>query len=423
MKYIYALRLLLVSMPMLIQSAHATDGYFMHGNGGKAKGMAGVAIAFPQDAMSVVANPAAASAVGHNLDIGLDLFVPRRSAEILGNAFGSDEVYSGNGTSAFILPEFGYVRPLSDQFAFAFTVNANGGINTNYKVNPFGRFGATGPASMDLKQAFITPTLSMKVAPKHSVGVSIIGLAQVFKVKGITPFSGASSNPVKVTDNGAAWSTGAGMRVGWLGQITDHLKLGAFYQSKVWATKFDSYAGLFAGQGSFDVPASWGGGVSYEIQDGFSIAFDVKRIEYSGVPSVGTPLTPLFSGVPFGADNGPGFGWRDITVFKSGISYALNESLTLRAGYGRSGQPIPRSQTFLNTVAPGVVQDHFTVGGTWGLRSNMDISTHVLYAPKVTVRGQGSIPPGLPSQGGFGGGEVNLSLAEFSGGVSFTYHY
>jgi long-chain fatty acid transport protein len=409
---------LLLSFALMLAAvpAHATDGYFLHGSGAKAKGMAGAGVAYPQDALAIASNPAAATEVGHRLDIGVDLFVPDRSVAIRGNAFGPDATYSGNGANPFVLPEFGYVRALSDTVAVGLAIYGNGGMNTEYKTNPFGRFGATGAAGIDLKQIFITPTLAYRIAGGHSIGISVLGLVQGFQAKGIAPFAAASSDPANFTDRGTSWSFGAGVRVGWLGHLTDRLTAGAFYQSKVWASDFNEYAGLFSDRGGFDVPASWGGGLAYRLTDSLDIAADVKRIEYSGVASVGTSLAPLFAGVPFGATDGPGFGWRDITVFKVGVAYDASKALTLRTGYGRSGQPVPTSQTFLNTLAPGVVQDHFTVGATWTAPSGVEVTAHALYAPRTTVQGEGSIPPGLPP--GFGGGETDISLGEFSTGIS-----
>lgn len=69
-------------------AALATDGYFLNGMGAKAKGAGGVAIAMPQDAVAIAANPAAATALGHRLDIGVEIFVPRQGAEISGNGAG-----------------------------------------------------------------------------------------------------------------------------------------------------------------------------------------------------------------------------------------------------------------------------------------------------------------------------------------------
>ncbi len=68
--------------------AQATDGYFLNGIGAKAKGSAGVAIAQPQDALSIAANPAAATEVGGRLDVGVEFFIPNRGATISGNGGG-----------------------------------------------------------------------------------------------------------------------------------------------------------------------------------------------------------------------------------------------------------------------------------------------------------------------------------------------
>ncbi|HZV09198.1 MAG TPA: outer membrane protein transport protein, partial [Novosphingobium sp.] len=286
--------------------AHATDGYFLNGVGAKAEGEAGVAIALPQDALAIAANPAAATEVGHRLDIGAQIFVPDRSATISGNGAGLNGRYGGNGANPFLLPDIGYVRPLGERLAIGIAIYGNGGMNTTYKANPFASFGASGPAGVDLKQIFITPTLAARVLPGQSLGISPIIVVQSFKASGLQPFSAYSEDPAHFTNLGESWSTGAGVRVGWQGHFGPALTLGAFYESKVRASHFGKYAGLFAGQGRFDVPAAWGAGIAVKANARLTLAADVKRIEYAGVGAVGNGLGALFLGVPFGASGGPG---------------------------------------------------------------------------------------------------------------------
>lgn len=397
------------------QAAFATDGYFLSGMGAKAKGAGGVAIAMAEDSVAIAANPASAIDLGHRLDTGFEVFVPKRGATITGNGAGLDGNWSGNGANPFVLPEIGYVRPLGENLAAGLVITGNGGMNTRYKANPFASFGATGAAGVDLRQIFITPTLAARVADGHSIGISPIILVQSFEMSGIQPFTAASAAPAKMTNKGEDWSTGAGVRVGYLGHFGDAVSVGAFYQTKIWAERFEKYAGLFAQRGGFDVPASWGAGVSVKAGKRLVLGADYKRIEYSDVQSVGNPLAPLFTGTPFGSNRGPGFGWRDIDVVKFGAVYKATDNLTLRLGYGRSDNPVPRSQTFLNILAPGVVTDHFTAGATAKLGGNLELTSYVMRAPRKTVRGSDSIP--MP----YGGGEADIRLAETAVGFSVGF--
>ncbi len=61
-----------ISAAFAAPTAFATNGYFQHGYGLKAKGMAGVGIALPQDALAAATNPAGMVAVGSRIDFGVD---------------------------------------------------------------------------------------------------------------------------------------------------------------------------------------------------------------------------------------------------------------------------------------------------------------------------------------------------------------
>ena len=181
-------------------------------------------------------------------------------------------------------------------------------------------------------------------------------------------------------------------------------------------TKFDKYKGLFAQGGSFDVPSSYGVGLAIKATPQLTLAADVTRINYSKVDSVGNSSSNLFiSGQPLGANNGPGFGWKDITAVKVGASYAYDENLTLRAGYNHSSQPIRSSETLFNILAPGVVQDHLTLGATWTLPNKSELSFSYLHAFENSVNGSNSIPAG------FGGGNANLKMYQDSLGVAYGW--
>jgi len=399
-----------------IAPAWATNGYIAHGYGTQSEGLAGVAIAYPKDSLAIATNPASLTALGDRLDIGADLFIPDRGAAIVGNQAGPNQSYDGSGVSTFLIPQIGYAHALDDRWSVGIAAYGNGGMNTSYRTNPYGRFGATGEAGVNLEQLFVSPSVAYRLADGQSIGVSFNIAYQLFKAEGVGVFGGFSANPAALTDLRSDHAFGYGVRIGYQGQITPDLTIGAFWQSKTYSGRFKKYAGLFADQGAFDVPSSYGIGAAYKLAEGLDAALDVERIEYSDVPSVGNSIGQLFLNIPFGASNGPGFGWRDVTVVKLGLNYTLSPQWQVRGGWDYTTQPVPGSQTFLNILAPGVVQNHLTAGATWTLESGTEISGAVLYAPETTVDGKGSIPPT------FGGGEANIHLSEVLLSLAVGWH-
>lgn len=397
-------------------NANATDGYFAHGYGVKSQGMGGVGIALPQDALAAAANPAGMGLIGDRVDFGVTWFRPQRAAEITGTPFGfSDGKYDANDTENFIIPEFGYNRVINQDLTLGVSVYGNGGMNTDYK-RAIPLFGNTAPR-MDLIQLFVAPTATWKINESNTVGVAVNLAYQRFEMKGLQNFaSPASAHPNNVTNKGYDSSYGAGVHIGWIGQVNDVITLGATYQSKTYMSKFDKYKGLFAESGDFDIPETYGLGLAVKATPALTLAADIQRINYSDVDSVGNSINNLFvNGQQLGSKNGPGFAWKDVTALKVGASYAWNEKLTVRAGYNHSSQPIRNSETLFNILAPGVVQDHVTLGATYILANQSELSFSYMHAFEEKVNGSGSIPAM------FGGGEANLKMYEDSLGVAYGW--
>jgi len=404
-------------------TAEATNGYFSHGVGMKAKGMGGAAIAAPQDALSAGSNPAALGFVGDRADIGFELFRPERRSEITGNMNPPlNAVYDANGKRNFVSPELGFSKNLGGRFAAGIALYGRGGMNTSY-TTPIGLFG-TDDAGVDLAQLLVVPAISVRMGEWSAIGIGINFLYQRFQATGLENFTVTeprpySLHPDKITNNDYASSTGFGVAVGWMGRLLPRLAIGAAYQSKISASEFDEYAGLFAGKGDFDIPSSFGAGIGIDLTDRILLAFDATRILYTDVPAVSNPLLPNLGTAPLGDENGAGFGWEDMTVFKVGLSAAATRALTLRCGYNYGGQPIPASETLFNMLAPGVVEHHATFGATWSSPCGGELTFAYMHAFEKTVAGEGSIPPGTPEQGGMGGGEANLTMLENSFGLAY----
>jgi long-chain fatty acid transport protein len=418
-----------------LTAAMATNGYFSHGYGMKAKGMGGAAVALTDNAFAGANNPAIAAWAGNRLDLGLDLFMPSPRGMERTGATGNGAALNGSVTSdstLFYVPEFGYNKAVNDRLGLGITVYGNGGMNTDY---PGGQIPANGcglgaPASnmlcgqgrlgVDLTQLIVAPTAAYKVSDNHSFGISPLIVQQQFKADGLQAFGGISSNGAKMTNNGYDSSTGVGVRVGYLGKLSDKLSVGASYAPKIAMSKFSNYAGLFADQGSFDIPENYTLGLAMQATPAVMVALDYERINYGNVPSIANPST---NQAALGATNGPGFGWASIDVWKLGAEWQASPSLTMRAGVNVGGNPVQSRDVSFNILAPGVVTTHYTLGGTYAMSKATEITFAYMYAPKNSVSGASMfnnpafVPPGNQ------GGNETISMSQQSLGVQVGWRW
>jgi len=422
-----------VAVCLAPQVAHATDGYFAHGYGMKAKGMGGVSIASTSDGFAGANNPAQAAFAGNRLDVGIDWFSPVRSMERSGAAIPPLNGKVDSGSENFLVPEFGYNTMLSSDMAAGIAVYGNGGMNTDYPQGDFqcptptgtmapgNALCGSGKLGIDLSQLILAPTVAFKIAPTHSIGIAPLFAYQRFKAEGLQAFAMISSDPSKLTNNGYSSSTGYGVRVGYLGKLSDAFSIGASYASKMKMGDFDKYKGLFAEGGGFDIPSHYGVGVMVTASPELSFGLDFERINYSDVKSVSNRSGNVFAGAALGQANGPGFGWQNVDVIKVGVQYALNSALTLRAGYNKTDNPIQAADVTFNILAPGVVQDHYTLGFTYALDKNSEITGAFMHAAKKSVSGTSLLSPLFQSMGGpaNAAGTEKIQMYENSLGVAW----
>jgi long-chain fatty acid transport protein len=382
---------------ILAPAAFATNGYLIHGIGTRAKALAGAGVAFPQDALSPGTNPAGLVWVGKRYDAGLGFFNPNREYTITGNPSGFPGTFGlipGNvesGSDMFFVPNFGGSWELSPHSSFGLSVYGQGGMNTDW---PTATFHGSSPTGVNLSQLFVVPTYSTKFGNEnHSIGFSPIIAYQTFEAEGVEAFGMFSSDPTKLSNNGADASTGFGAKVGYLGKFTDLFSFGLAYQTKISMDEFSDYAGLFAGKGDFDIPSNYTVGIAYKTGDNSVFMLDMQEIFYTDVDSVANPLFPAlgraFMGDPsglLGSPTGSGFGWEDMTVIKLGYQWGTDD-WTWRFGYSTTDQPVPSTEVLFNILAPGVVEDHITVGFTRELGSNRAFSFSLMHAPSVSVSG------------------------------------
>jgi long-chain fatty acid transport protein len=428
--------------------AHATDGYFAHGYGMQAKGMGGAATAVAESAFGGASNPATMAFAGNRFEIGVDLFSPHRKATRTGGAMYGLDGTSDSDSTVFAIPELAYNRMMSPNWSLGVTVYGNGGMNTDYEggqlpspgacgpatgpgtgfnpePGPYNLFCGTGRLGVDLMQLIVAPTAAFKLGPDHAIGVAPLFAYQRFKMKGIQPFEGFSASPGNVTNRGYDDATGYGVRVGYYGRISPAMAIGAAYATKTRMGEFDKYKGLFAEQGGFDIPSHWSVALTFEPSPGTMVTAEYERINYTDAKSVSNSSRLLLQCAGgnlancLGGSDGAGFGWQDVDVFKLGVQWQQSPSLTLRAGYNLSDNPIRGEEVTINILAPGVVRHHVTLGATWKLDSQSAITGAFMYAFNKDVTAPSllnNFVPGLQAQ-------EKIEMYQYSIGVQYSRRF
>jgi long-chain fatty acid transport protein len=461
-----------ISGLVAVSTASATTGYFALGYGAKAMGLAGAVVSNPQDSATIAVNPAGITAIGERADAGLRFFNPHREATLETSAFGATfDVDDKSRRNQFLIPNFGFNLKVGNNLWFGFNNYGNGGLNSTYDRNLYDQtaafLGAVGqganPATfpegtttsslglptedvgtlgVDLQQGILAPTLAMKVREKHSIGVSLLIGVQRFSARGLGNFqcftqtgqsaAGAAtcqatggavtSTPSNgLTNNGSDWSYGAGARVGWMGEVHPRLTLGASYSSKIYMSEFDEYDELFANDGDFDIPANFTLGATFKATQKLKVSFDFQQIQYEGVNSIsnaGPVPTPLGPGLPpggglLGTNNGLGFGWEDINIYRLAAEYAYDSQWIFRAGYSWNDQPIPDDQLLFNILAPATIQQHMTLGFSYVPDKQNEFNFAYMHAFEEEVKS---------SQTAFGvPGSIKMHQDSFD--VSYSYKF
>lgn len=398
--------------------ARATDGYFANGHGTNYKAMAGAGVALYLGTQAPATNPAAMAFLGKRYDLGIAVFNPNRQFSVTGSPSGFPGTFGlapgtvQSGSKYFPIPSPGANWRVGENGTFGVSAYGNGGMNTDYAEAVFG----VAPAGVDLSQMFLAPTYAHKLGSHHALGVSAILAYQRFEAKGLQGFGLFSGDAASLTNRDHANSYGGGVRVGYLGELTDWLSVGASYQSRIAMTRFDKYSGLFAEQGGFDIPQTSTGGVALKPTDKLTVALDVQWINYESVKSVGNNFLPNLGLAPLGTTSGAGFGWHDMTIYKAGLQYEASRDWTLRAGYSYGRQPIRDNEVLINILAPGVMEQHVTAGVTRAIKKGQALNLAIIRAIPKSVVGPNNLE--VPNRQ-----SIELKMDQWELDVSYSFGF
>jgi len=444
-----------LTVPMI---SNATNGYFLIGYGAKSRAMGGTGVANNNGAMAAAFNPATMIDSGTRFDVGAELFIPPRSVTHESGILGYTDERSSR--DLFLIPSMGGTYQLNDDTVIGFAF-IGAGLKTEYdqsqnsdsckRVNAGSVPGFTScpptffdpnitvtpdaRVGVELIQMQFIPSAAYKVDKHNTIGASLVLSMQFFRATGLEAFQdlGFTSGTGNFTTQGFDHAYGGGYRLGWLGKFMDddRLRFGVNYTSRVWMDNFQRYENLFAEHGAFDTPENFAFGMAFDVTPKLTMAFDIQRILWSNVRSIGNPgpavdqavtgnFFPLCPGADksackLGGTDGLGFGWTDQTVYKIGVDWAYNEKINLRAGYNYGRTPIPNDQVLFNMLAPATPERHYTIGAGYKFDESMSLDVNAMFAPVKTVRGPTAFGPGGAP---VNGSNASIAMGQYSVGAT-----
>lgn len=410
-------------------SAFATNGMNLEGYGPIALGMGGASMAYDNGNAAMMNNPATLGLMpsGSRLDLALGMLGP--DVNVVG--------MQSSGGDSYIMPAVGWTKK-DGKLTYGVGLFAQGGMGTEYATQIMGLDAL--PERSELGVGRLMAPIAFNVNDKLTIGGSIDYVWAMLDIRMALPgamlgapgaanslitnagssgalgamatggaFAGLTSARLDFSDRsdytGKAKGTGFAGKLGFTFKASPMVTIGGTYHFKTSLSDLETGASstVFTPNGfgmipetgkitvrDFQWPETYGLGIAVQATPSLMIAADVKKINWSDV--MDSFKMTYTSGGGNGLGGSVGFelpqNWDDQTVFQIGVSYKVNDALTLRAGANISDNPIP--STTVHYLFPAIEENHYTLGLGYAFSKASDINFTMSYAPKVSQTNTGA---------------------------------
>lgn len=346
--------------------SQATEGVNLIGVGPVQQGTAGAGVASAKNSTWLILNPAGLTQIGKTVDASIQYFAPSRTI----NSGMSGGAGKQTDNSAFFIPSIsaslGCCRQERGYLGIGLYGTSGMGVDYDYgRVGDLASMGPNGPTApqnkvdqtTQLSVAKLTLTYAEQLDNGWSVGAGPIFVLSLLKTDMLNSSFVAQSGD---------WDTavGIGFIVGVNKEVNDKLTIGASYMSEQFMTEFDEYNNLL--DGSLNLPQQLTVGLAYNVLTNVEVALDYRWVGWSHLDTLGDQ-----------------FGWEDQNIVKAGVTWDVNERLTLRSGISHGNSPIGNGDVaFANSLFPAIMETHLAGGLSYQFDSfRLDVAyVHALEA-------------------------------------------
>jgi len=328
--------------------AAATNGDHMLGLSAIQNGMAGAIVAAPQDATTVLVNPAGMAELGIKevrFDLGVGFFNPPRRV----NGMDSD-------SNLYMMPAGAVAFRVNDQLTLGMGLGGLSGMGVDFADT------MVAPGNQSLvttKQFFkVAPGFAYRVNDSVSIGATVNLNYQSLALSGFSP-AGRFDLPQNQV-------FGWGVTAGLIWKLNPALQLGAAWSSKQRMGDFEwntpttpaSTGGKISMR--MDAPQTLALGLAWRPAPGLLIAGDIKQIWFSDV--LGTVAVSRPVGYTGAVPAAFPFGWSNQTIYALGIQKDIGDKMQIRAGFNYGKSPIGPEDVNANLGSLAVVEKHLSLG-------------------------------------------------------------
>lgn len=341
--------------------AAATNGDHMLGLSAIQNGMAGAVVAAPQDATTILTNPAGMAELAMKdvrFDLGVGFLNPPRNV----NGFNSD-------SNLYMMPAGSAAFRVNDRLTLGMGLGGLSGMGVDFSDT----MAAAG------NQAVVTTKQFFKVSPGFAYRVSD-GLA-LGATLNLNYQSLAMSTPAYALPQNQVF--GWGMSAGLIWKPAATVQVGAAWSSRANMDKFEwnTAAGRFAMR--MDAPQTLALGLAWRPAAGWLIEGDVKRIWFGSVLNSVTVDRPAGYVAPIPATLN--FGWSNQTVYALGVQKDVGDNMQLRIGFNYGKSPLGAEDVNNNIGSLAVVEKHLSLGMTRKFGSKVSGSVSYVHAYKNSI--------------------------------------
>lgn len=384
-----------VALMMAAVQAFATEGINLIGIGPVQQGTAGAGVAAAKDSTWLILNPAGLADVAPGMDTSFQVFAPVRTIDSTLSAGAGEQ----KDDSMFVIPaisgSFGCCHGEHGYIGLGLYGTSGMGVDYDYgRISPTNFPSSFGDTMTELSVAKMTATYAYKF---DDSGISV-GAGPIFVFSRLRT---DMLNPMTFAFESGSWDTAYG--VGAIIGVTkkfEKLSLGGSYMTEQWMTEFDGYDSLLAD--SLNLPQQLTVGAAYDVCEAVELVLDYRWTGWNELDTLGDQ-----------------FGWEDQHIVKAGLTWTVDEALTLRGGISHGESPIDADAAFGNALFPAIMETHLACGASYVADDNLSVHISYIHAleNEVTASGRDAGPMGPFAAG------TEISMYQNSLTLGLTYSF